>query len=337
MIFIGLVALMSLFCAPAAAQSLEATQIVSPHEIFVGDNVIVQYVFRTSVALVDDENFSEAELRSEYPIFQSAADFSNYTVNKISLSRNGNDYNLTISFVPWKPGVVMFRQFDIQDILNYSGLTKSKKKKGTVRLENVSVLSISEKTHSTLLKQVAPPVLVPGTIYAVYAFILGIILLFTALCFLLAHIKVVIAFLHRMKIVMGYGRNARRAMKKVRRLEKDGSLSDSEFCEKLQLVTRDYLSYRFDRPFANYDTRELERIFAELSEEAKRFAQKMRIEELTSLFHRTDYIRYAAGSLDSKLLPPAQHEAALLSGEREEMSETVCKAISCLEGGVSDA
>ena len=332
-------AIVTLFFFPfsLSAQSFDATQIVSPHEIFVGDNVIVQYVFRTSAALFDDEELNEAELKSEYPIFLSATDFNNYTVKKIILSHNGNDYNLSISFVPWKPGVVMFRQFDIQDILYYSGLSKSKKKKGTVKIENISVLSISEKTHSTLLQPPASPILVPGTIYVVYAFIVGCCLAFTALCFLLAHIQSVIAFLHKMKIVMGYGRNARKAMKRVRRLEREDDISDRDFSERLQGIARDYLSYRFDRPFANYDTKELETIFVELSNEAKSFAQKMRIEELISLFHRTDYIRYAIGSLDSKLLPPAQHEAALLSGEREEMCETVCKAIVCLEGGVSNA
>ena len=326
-----------LLCTSAYAQSFEATQIVSPHEIFVGDNVIIQYVFRTSAAIFDDEDTVEAELKSEYPIFLSAADFNNYTVKKISLSHNGNDYNLSISFVPWKPGVVMFRQFDIQDILYYSGLSKDRKKKGSVKIENISVLSISEKTHSTLLQPPEPPVLAPGTIYVVYALIVGCVLLFTALCFLLAHIQSVIAFLHRMKIIMGYGRNARRAMKRIHRLEREESLVDSDFCERLQEITRDYLSYRFDKPFSNYDTRELEEIFAKISSETERFAQKLRIEELISLFHRTDYIRYAIGSLDSKLLPPSQHEAALLSGEREEMCETVCKAISCLEGGVINA
>ena len=322
------------FCSPIFAEeiSFETNQIVTPHEIFVGDTVFVQYVFRTPVEIIAEnaQNSGEIALRDDFPIFSSTAEADNSTVKKIALIHTGLDYNLTISFVPWKPGVFQFREFDIQDILFFSGLSKNQKKKCTMKIASVPVLSVSEKTHATLLQPPSAPILVPGTIYVVYALVASAALFFTALCFALAHIKQVVSALKRLRVIMGYGRNARRATKRARRLLRSEE-SDSAFCAEIQDISRSYLAYRFDRPFSTYDTKELESIFAEISGKITEFAQKMRIEELTSLFRRTDYIRYAAGSIDSRLLPPSKHDAVLLSGEREELVETLCNAISFLE------
>ncbi len=319
----------------ADTPSLEANQIVTPHEIFVGDTVFVQYVFRTPVDIFADSENTDGEfsLRSDFPIFASTVESENCTIKKITLTHTGLDYNLTITFVPWKPGVFAFREFDIQDILYYSGLSKSQKKKCTMKIAGVSVLSVSEKMHATLLQPPAAPILVPGTIYIVYALIAGAVLFLTAICFMLAHIKQVVSALKRLQVIMGYGRNARRAIKRAKKLLKNEEQSDCAFCAELQEITRAYLAYRFDRPFATYDTRELEAIFAEISDKTKVFAKKMRIEELIVLFKRTDYIRYAQGSLDSRLLPPSKHDAALLDGERAELAQTLCNAISFLERG----
>lgn len=325
------------FSQPVSKTSFESetNQIITPHEIFIGDTVFVQYVFRTPVEIVAENAGStdgELSLRTDFPIFSSTAEAENCTVKKISLIHTGLDYNFTVSFVPWKPGVFSFREFDIQDILSFSGLSKSQKKKCTLKIAPVSVLSVSEKTHATLLQPPASPILVPGTIYVVYALIAGAALSFTALCFLLAHIKRVVSALKRLGVIMGYGKNARRAARRARRLLRS-SESDAVFCAELQEITRSYLSYRFDRPFSTYDTRELEKSFFEISEKITAFSQKMRIEELIALFRRTDYIRYAVGSLDSKLLPPAKHDVVLLDGERKEMVDTVCNAIAFLERG----
>ena len=55
------------------------------------------------------------------------------------------------------------------------------------------------------------------------------------------------------------------------------------------------------------------------------------VEDLTSMFIRTDYIRFAHDSIDSQLYPPAEHQAKLVGGERKSLADMILKAISVFE------
>ena len=110
-----------------------------------------------------------------------------------------------------------------------------------------SYLSVSEKMHATLLQPPAAPILVPGTIYIVYALIAGAVLFLTAICFMLAHIKQVVSALKRLQVIMGYGRNARRAIKRAKKLLKSTELPTSEIAAQVGYKDPHYFSFVFKK------------------------------------------------------------------------------------------
>ena len=61
------------------------------------------------------------------------------------------------------------------------------------------------------------------------------------------------------------------------------------------------------------------------------------VEELISVFYRADYIRFAAGSIDSKRLPVQEFSAELQEGEAKKLLNQIRKIINCFEGEVENA
>ena len=57
------------------------------------------------------------------------------------------------------------------------------------------------------------------------------------------------------------------------------------------------------------------------------------IESLSCFFVRTDYIRFASGSIDSKLLPLETHQALFVENEKKSMVAETYKIIDLLEKG----
>ncbi len=55
------------------------------------------------------------------------------------------------------------------------------------------------------------------------------------------------------------------------------------------------------------------------------------LEEIMQSFIRTDYIRFAFGSLDSQTFPREEHEAVFLAGEKENLVKRTVKDIETLE------
>jgi hypothetical protein len=55
------------------------------------------------------------------------------------------------------------------------------------------------------------------------------------------------------------------------------------------------------------------------------------LDKLSRLFVRTDYIRFAQGSIDSQLLPVEEHRAELLDNERKTIVEETNSIINIFE------
>ena len=60
------------------------------------------------------------------------------------------------------------------------------------------------------------------------------------------------------------------------------------------------------------------------------------LEKLSALFLRTDYIRYAAGSIDSMLLPAEEHKAEFIDGEKKSLIEMSLNILDGLECGTTE-
>ena len=94
---------------------------------------------------------------------------------------------------------------------------------------------------------------------------------------------------------------------------------------------RSYLEFRFDFRFTSISSNSIrssfEKIFAGTIPSEIAFA----VEDITAMFVRTDYIRYAHDSIDSRLYPPSEHQAALVESERKTLSDMIIKSINCFE------
>lgn len=101
-------------------------------------------------------------------------------------------------------------------------------------------------------------------------------------------------------------------------------------------MTRAYLSFRFDFPFESESALGISTAFQQIFlGEIPDFVFPV-LDDLTSMFIRTDYIRYAHGSLDEKREPKSEHEAHLAYGERKSLVATIVEAVKVFEGGLRE-
>ncbi|QTQ11057.1 hypothetical protein HRI96_01940 [Treponema parvum] len=307
-----------LFCQ---AQSFQASQTISPREIFIGDTAEISYTFYSPAAFPIDG-------KDSVPVYFEEKEFitDSYTILGGNLSRSGNQYTLTFSFIPWRTGKIDIPPFDLLTVLdnNYSGFI--------VDLSPVFVSSITEKTGRRVLQSPAPPILIPGTIYAIYAAGIFFLLVFIVLVWVLFNLQRVAGWFSSLILFFGYMQNARLARRALRRLSKnEKDTDDYVFCETMENILRKYLAYRFDKIFLSLTSDRIEAFFYELFAGDIPLSYSVRIENLETLFRRMDYIRYARGSLDSMRLPVSEYTTTLSEDERKQAAGTAKELVSFFE------
>ncbi|MCR5400756.1 MAG: hypothetical protein K6E78_04095 [Treponema sp.] len=294
-IFLFLLSLLPLFSD--AQPNQEISQFLIPKRIYVGDIAELNYNFRSSLELFE-ENPEENEKNLDIFSLPFSCDTEDFTLHSLILKRNGEIYTAVFKFTPWVTGYVTIPPFDLLSVMG---------KKSAVPLEiksqSIAVQSILASGTESELKPCAGPLLLPGTIY----FVWGMLILFALLLALL-----VIIFIHREKIVSGiknlallsfYARNAQRALRELKRLEaKSEKFSAVEFSLLFQKILRKYLSGRlglsFDSITSSKITSTCDQAFGGFLEGERLEA----VEEVEGLFKRADYVRFAGKNqlLDSK-------------------------------------
>ncbi len=196
---------------------LPGSGVLIPQEIFIGDQAAYQYRF--NVAL--NEGNAVLELPdSELPLSPDM------TVNAVRITVTPGEVAVQISFIPWKTGTVSFPAIVSGDF--------------AIQLPPVRIASILDRTGITVLQEVRPPLLVPGTMLLLYGLALG------SLAALLVSITMFIKL--RRWYLKSAGkhsveRHSREALKKLRRLERAVSRTalDPWYAAFQQLV-RQFLS-----------------------------------------------------------------------------------------------
>lgn len=307
-----------LFCQNASSL---VVQTVSPQEIYVGDTAEITYTFYSPIAFpMGKEDSVPLELSD---VFKDTESFS---ITKGNLSRIGNQYQLSLFFIPWRTGMIEIPNFDLMTVMNRnsSGFV--------VELSAISVASILEKTGKKGLQPAAPPILIPGTIYVVCAIAIGGLLLFILLIRVLMNLQDVLHLFSKWIRYFGYGRNARIALRAVRRLEKSGNkIDDMTFCSELEHVLRNYLAYRFDWQVVSLTSNCIESFFDGFTAGTMPLAMSLQVENLGAIFRRLDYVRFAQGSVDSLRLPVNRYAAALEEGERLQIVNQTYDIIAAFE------
>lgn len=311
----------------------DISQALVPLEVYVGDVAELRYSFKLDSEIFSGQNFEKGIDVENIP-FENLADA--LMIKSARFSMRENDCSLVIQFIPWRTGTIDFPAFDLISVLDFDDMAKDENFSFKISLLPIEIKSVVEKTGRAEIQGSLPPLMVPGTSYVVFAFVVVAILFLAAIFRALVKFHDLKRWVLQMKVRRQRRRNSILTLRKLKKLLRNGNLSDIEFCAGLQNVTRTYLSFRFDFPFESESALGISIAFQKIFlGEIPDFLFPI-LDDLTALFIRTDYIRYAHGSLDEKREPKSEHEAHLAQGERKSLAVAIAKAVKIFEGGLRE-
>ncbi len=311
------------------------SQIIIPKEIFIGDEGQLQYSFRTPVdffSLASSSNFSGNELSLNITNQDLLVDTNSCTIKNAVLVRNGLNYNLCISFIPWKTGKIEFREFDLMTFCLKNDFSENK---FLIHLNPIIIPSLSEKMGISNIRSPLKPLTLPGTKYLLWLGIFLIILVLFLIAFAIIKLHVIVKKFRLLKSKIGFRRNARNVKKGLSKILKSKSkIDDKTFAMNWQRLMRTYLEFRFASSFASVTGNRIVQYILKITGNSASDEQFSALEELAGLFIRTDYIRFAEGSIDSQLLPAEEHQAVF---SKNECSSIVKKSFEIIDVFESDS
>ncbi len=327
---------MAIFFCPNFVFSQNASDIsqtLVPLEVYVGDVAEIRYNFKLDLKIPAEENF-EMEINVEKIPFENISDA--LVVKSARFFRRGDDFTFALKFIPWRTGTISFPQFNLYSALNFDEAAIDENFSFNISLSPIEIKSVVEKTGRAEIQGPLPPLMIPGTSYVIFALVVVAVIFLAAIFRALLKFHDLKRWFSQMKIRRLRRRNSIITLRKLKKLLRNQNLSDIEFCARLQNVTRAYLSFRFDFPFESESALGMPQAFQKIFlGEIPDFVFPV-LDDLTSAFIRTDYIRYAHGSLDESREPKAEHEANLAHGERKSLTATIAKAVKIFEGDLRE-
>ena len=265
-------------------------QILMPKKVYIGDTAELRCTFNSPNQTLKNLTVQGT---TKLPLV-SQSNTEDYVIKDVSLSPAGVDfYQLTITFVPWKTGEVLFPPMEIEDsdiILEFQPL------------QIVSLIT-AENASTTSLHDTAAPLLLPGTAYKLYGSLAAIILILIILIRLFVKRKSLIFYIKNKRLLTKYKKNkkqTKRALDKIADSADEADFNAKAAAENLQKVLRNYLEVRFDYPFTRTVTSDImagwQTVTNGLSSDKKEDA----FGEIAACFIRTDYIRYSKGGTFEK-------------------------------------
>lgn len=315
------------FAFPQNASNISQTLI--PLEVYVGDSAEIRYSFTLDVDVPVEENF-EMEIDVEKIPLETLSDA--LTIKGARFFRRGDDFTFAVQFIPWRTGTIEFPPFNLYSALDFGDASMNEQYSCNISLSPIEIKSVVEKTGRAEIQGPLPPLMVPGTSYVVFVLVVVAVIFLAALFRALVKFRDVKLWFSQMELRRTRRRNSVITLRKLKKNLRDETASDIEFCAALQNIARSYLSFRFDFPFGSESALGMNAAFNKIFLGEIPDSVFPVLDGLTSMFIRTDYIRYAHGSLDERREPKAEHEAHLADGERKSLTATVAKAVKVFEG-----
>lgn len=341
LVLLASVILFSLTAAvPAFAQNVmnqadpTVQQIIFPKEIFVGDTANLKFSFRTNIdvyAFVNKYQIKNDVISIDVADENFKSFCNDCTFKKFDIVRNGLNYTIDIVFIPWTTGEIDFDTIDLVSYLYDSEEDSSPDMRFYIDFIPFTISSLSESLGVSTLKPPAPPFTVPGTNYWIWSLIIAIIIILILAGMLTARMPKIIAAYERWKKQAGYSRNAKSAVSSLSKLLRKKSLTDSSFAELWQKIVRRYLNYRFNHSFSSVPSSKITDAIRELTGDMLSAEQEVALMSLSQKFVRTDYIRFAHDSIDSKQLPVEEHKALFMENEKNKLVQETEEFIAALE------
>lgn len=312
------------------------TQVMVPKELYIGDLGQIQYSFRTPVdffSIADKEKIHGDELSLDVETSYFLQNVEDCSIENIVLVRNGLNYNLCITFKPWKVGKIEFKEFDLLNLCRGKKQDNFKEEFSSfnIKISSIEIPSTVEKLNINDIKPPKSPLMLPGTKYILLFLAILLIAFLTGIAIAILKLQLIISKYHNFKRRIAYSKNARLTKKELKNLLKI-EMEDKDFAQNWQRIIRKYLEFRFSTPFNAVTGNKIASLISSAVGDLLDTLEFDALEVLSTLFIRTDYIRYAMGSIDSQLLPIESHQAEFLPNEKKELIEKTNSIIDIFEG-----
>lgn len=261
--------------------TIKPQQILLPQKVHIGDTAELRLTFQTPSTKLQSLT-KNGEVRLSSSVFQSPLDSDIVEVINITLFPSGvNTYQVSLTFTPWKTGVISFPSIKVGDV------------ELTIKAEEI--VSLTQQYNTSTLQESASPLLLPGTTYKIYGAIVASLIILILIIILIIKRKSVSFFLKNKKLLHKYKKNKKNTIKNLSSLISSSS-KDKEVSEEIQNILRKYLDTRFNYPFSNTITSRLMFSFNSITQGLLSDEKYEAFGEIVSAFIRTDYIRFSSNS-----------------------------------------
>ena len=265
--------------------SISPQQILIPKKVYIGDTAELRCTFNSPDPFLKQLTSSGT---AELPLVsQSTEPQEEYVIKNISLSPSGIDfYQLTITFIPWKTGELLFPSMEIEgsDIV--------------LEFQPIQIVSLiaNESTNTSTIRDTAAPLLLPGTTYKLYG-TLSVFVIFLLICIrIILKRKNILFYINQKRLLKKYKKNKKQTIRNLYKIADEAEaakIDDQTAAENLQKSLRTYLEIRFDYPFTHTVASEIMQGWQTATGGLLSDTKTEAFGNIAASFIRTDFIRYS--------------------------------------------
>lgn len=265
--------------------TISPQQILIPKKVYIGDTAELRCTFNSPDPFLKQLTSSGT---AELPLVsQSAEPQEEYVIKNISLSPSGIDfYQLTITFIPWKTGDLLFPSMEIEgsDIV--------------LEFQPIQIVSLitNENTNTYTIRDTAAPLLLPGTTYKLYG-TLSVFVIFLLICIrIILKRKNILFYINQKRLLKKYKKNKKQTIRNLYKIADEAEaakIDDQTAAENLQKSLRTYLEIRFDYPFTHTVASEIMQGWQTATGGLLSDTKTEAFGNIAASFIRTDFIRYS--------------------------------------------
>ena len=265
--------------------TISPQQILIPKKVYIGDTAELRCTFNSPDPFLKQLTSSGT---AELPLVsQSTEPQEEYVIKNISLSPSGIDfYQLTITFIPWKTGELLFPSMEIEGsdiVLEFQPI------------QTVSLIA-NENTNTYTIRDTAAPLLLPGTTYKLYG-TLSVFVLFLIICIrIILKRKNILFYINQKRLLKKYKKNKKQTIRNLYKIADEAEaakIDDQTAAENLQKSLRTYLEIRFDYPFTHTVASEIMQGWQTATGGLLSDTKTEAFGNIAASFIRTDFIRYS--------------------------------------------
>ena len=265
--------------------TISPQQILIPKKVYIGDTAELRCTFNSPDPFLKQLTSSGT---AELPLVsQSTEPQEEYVIKNISLSPSGIDfYQLTITFIPWKTGDLLFPSMEIEgsDII--------------LEFQPIQIVSLiaNESTNTSTIRDTAAPLLLPGTTYKLYG-TLSVFVIFLLICIrIILKRKNILFYINQKRLLKKYKKNKKQTIRNLYKIADEAEaakIDDQTAAENLQKSLRTYLEIRFDYPFTHTVASEIMQGWQTATGGLLSDTKTEAFGNIAASFIRTDFIRYS--------------------------------------------